>query len=66
MPVVLASILVFLDTAWILIILVPGLFHVYFNLQLYAIRAKTSANEWMTFALFMVVGYITVLLHFEE
>jgi hypothetical protein len=34
MPVVLALLLVFIDTAWILIILVPGLFHVYFNLQL--------------------------------
>jgi hypothetical protein len=61
LPVVFAAILVFLDTAWIVII-VPGLLTIYFIVQLFVIRAKNLKSDWFIFAIFMMVGYTSGLL----
>jgi len=65
LPVVFAAILVYLDTAWIAII-VPILFFVYFCVQLFYVRAKTSSSDYFVFAIFMMVGYNKVLLFFTK
>ena len=61
-----AAILVFVDTPWLATLLVPILFLIYFSLQLGVIKARASSNEWLTCALFSMVGYISILLFFEE
>ena len=65
LPVAFASILVYLDTVW-LVIIVPVLFLVYFCVQLLWIRAKNSSKDWFIFAIFMMTGYLSGLLFIEE
>ena len=65
MPVGFAAILVYLDTPWT-VIMVPGLFLVYFCVQLLWIQAKTSLNDWLIFVIFMLVSYTSLLLFIEE
>ena len=56
LPVAFAAILAYIDTVWIVVI-VPGLFFVYFCAQLFYIRAKTSSSDWVTFFIFIMISY---------
>ena len=62
MPVLFATILVFVDTIWIAVASLIVLFVGYFIAQLYFVKAKNCWN----FILYMVASYVSVLLIFEE
>ena len=61
-----AATLVFVDTVWVAMSSLIVLFTGYFVLQFYIVKANTSLREFSNIGLFMVVGYISVLLFFEE
>ena len=62
LPVSFAAILVFVDTVWVAISSLIILFVGYFVLQFYIVRANTSRKEFLNVGLFILVGYISVLL----
>ena len=65
MPMPFAVILTFVDTIWIAVLALIGLFLGYFILQLYFVKANTNGRELMNCGMFLIVGYISVLLLIE-